>query len=169
MQEVLLNRVDAATKTNVFAPRRFAGALQRDDRALGHEVECGSSFHGQRWPCMVCEHEDRYVIDRVLAPPPAPAFIWPGAPDGPKHVSSQNPRADVMETPRGVIIVDAGFSCVAAKQVFLKGSSGERPGVQRAPTHTQWIVQILVRSSAKAIERNGETFYAKFGHAVFSV
>ncbi len=77
--KILLNDVDAATRSHVFAPCRLAGALERDDRAFGHEVEGRSAFHDQRCACVVGQHEHRDVIDRILAPPAAPALIRPGA------------------------------------------------------------------------------------------
>lgn len=77
--KILLNDVDAATHSHVLAPCCLAGALKRDDGAFCHEVEGRSSFHDKRCTCVVGQHEHRDVIDRILAPPPAPALVRPGA------------------------------------------------------------------------------------------
>ena len=37
--------------------------------------------------------------------------------------------------------------------------------MKRGAAHPEWVVDVLVRASTEAVERDGKTFYTKLGHA----
>ena len=80
-----------------------------------------------------------------------------------EHIPPQDPCANILKTPRGKVIVNAGFATRIAVQHPLKGLGGNRPFVKRSSALAQRMVQVLVRPSAKAVDRNRKTLYAKFG------
>lgn len=43
------------------------------------------------------------------------------------------------------------------------------PAMQRGTAYAQWMGQVLIRPGTIAVQRNGEAFYAKFGHGAAAV
>ena len=164
--KVLLDRTDTATNAHIFASSRFPGTLECDFRAFGDEVKGRSALHDQRCTRVVGQHENRHVVYGILAPPTAPTLIRPGSATWPKHVPAQDPGADIAETTCSEVFVDAIFSGIAAEQLLLKGARGKCPGVQRSASDPERLVQSLIRPGAEAVQGDGETLYAKFGHGV---
>src|SRR5262249_44509751 len=113
----------------------FRGALQRGVDAMVDEVECGAAVHGDRWPGIVREHEYGGVARGISAPPPLPVVIRPGPPDWPKHMSADDPRSDVGESPRRKVVIDSHGAAVTSEHL-LKGSRGANPLVQCATSHS---------------------------------
>src|SRR5262249_29983836 len=91
---------DAAAKADILAAGGIEGALERGLAASGDEMNRGPPRHGDRLPRIVREHEDGNVIGRVVAPPAFPSLIRPGTTDGPEHVATQDPGADIGEAAR---------------------------------------------------------------------
>ena len=81
-------------------------------------------------------------------------------------IAAQYPGADIAETTCSEVFVDAIFSGIAAEQLLLKGARGKCPGVQRSAADPERLVQSLIRPGAEAVQGDGETLYAKFGHGV---
>jgi hypothetical protein len=75
--------------------------------AVRNEVERSITLQGQGTARMMCKHEGRSVIRGIVAPPPLPSVVGPGAAYGSKHVSPDDPRADVVEATRDEVIVNA--------------------------------------------------------------
>lgn len=150
--KVLLDDIDPATDANIFASGGLPGALKSDDSTFCHEVKGRSAVHDERWARVVGEHEHGDVIHRVVAPPTPPTLVRPGTTNWPKHVSAEDPRADVLESSSGKLIVDARFPAIATKQLLLKGSSGDQPTMQRSAANAQWIVDVLVWASAETVQ-----------------
>src|SRR3984893_2400902 len=94
--KILLNRCNTATNSYVSVFRSLFRTLQRGMDSVGDEVKRGPAFHLDRLACMMRQHKSRHMIWRFLAPPSFPRVIWPRTADRSKHVSSQNPRADVL-------------------------------------------------------------------------
>jgi uncharacterized membrane protein len=86
--QVLANGGNPTAESDILAVGRLHRASQRGMDAIGHEVERRSALHGDGRTSMVRQHEDRYVIGRVVAPPPLPAVVGPGAPHRPEHVAA---------------------------------------------------------------------------------
>jgi hypothetical protein len=117
---------------------------------------------GRAW---VSQYEHRHVIHRVLAPPArAPALIGPGPANRPEHVPAENPGSDVLKAPGGKVFVDAVLPAVVAEHVPLKRPRGHGPAMQRGATHAERVVEVLVPARAEAVQGDGETFDAEFGH-----
>ena len=152
LAKILLNDIDAATKTNILAFGRFARLRQGGGNAFRNEVEGRSSFHDQRCACVVGQHEHRAVIDRIFAPPTPPAFIWPGSANRPEHVPAENPSPDVLKASSGKVIINARSSAIATEQVLLERSCGQGPAMKRGAAHAEWVVDILVWASAETVE-----------------
>lgn len=122
--KILLDDIDSATNANIFASGGFPGALKSDGSTFRHEVKGRSAVHDKRWARVVREHEYGEVIHRVITPPTPPAFVRPWTTNRPKHISAEDPCADILETSSGKLIVDARFPAIAAKQLLPNGSSG---------------------------------------------
>lgn len=162
--KILLDDIDSATNANILASGGFPGALKSDGSAFRHETKGRSTVHDERWARVVREHEYGDMIDGVLAPPTSPTLVRPWTTNRPEHVPAEDPCANVLEPSGGVFIVDARLPAIATKQPLLNGSSGNQPAMKRGAADAQWIGDVLVRASAEAVQRNGETLYAKPGH-----
>src|SRR5579859_5191672 len=106
--EILLNRRDSAADPYIFVLGSFLSALQGGVDSVGNKVERCSAFHLEWFPGMVRQHKRRHMIRRFFTPPPFPRLVRPGAADRPKHVASQNPRADVLHAPPRPLIINPG-------------------------------------------------------------
>jgi hypothetical protein len=149
--KILLDDIDSATNANIFASGGFPGALKSDGSTFRHEVKCRSAVHDKWWARVVREHEYGDVIHRVLAPPTPPALVRPWTANRPKHISAEDPCADVLETSSGELIVYASFPAISTKQLLLNGSSGDQPTMKRSAANAQWIVDVLVWASAETV------------------
>jgi hypothetical protein len=151
MAKILLDDIDSATNANIFASGGFPGALKSNGSAFRHELKGRSAVHGKRRARVVCEHENRDVIDRVLAPPTPPALIRPWTTNRPKHISTEDPCADVLEASSGKLIVDARFPAIATEELLLDRPSGDQPTMKQSAANAQWIVDVLVWASAETV------------------
>src|SRR5690349_24857485 len=96
----------------------------------GHEMKHGAAFHGEGWPGMMRQHENRRVIGRVVAPPAFPALVRPLATDGSEHVPPENPCTDIGDAARGEIIIDASFPAALAPMHGAAGAGRNEPFMQ---------------------------------------
>src|SRR5512146_2748997 len=118
-------------------------------------MEGRAALHLERLSRVMREHEDRCVVGRALSPPAAPALVRPGSADGPEHVTSQDPRADILESLCGEVVVDPGFTAFLTKH--LPGRTrGKHPLVQRSAAPSERVAEALVRPGAITIQREGE-------------
>src|SRR2546426_5251908 len=131
--------------------RRALCPLQRSVNSLGDEPKLRAARHPERRPWMMRQHEDGGVIRRLLSPPALPAAIRPGAPDGTKHITPENPGADSGQAFGGNIIVDARLATFIAVHV-LPDTGVEKPVHQREPADPDRILKILVRPSTVAVD-----------------
>src|SRR3954454_15515626 len=110
--------------------------------AAGDEVEGRPAFHLDRLVRVMGEHEHRRVVRRLGTPPAAPVLI-PLAADRPEHVPPHDVRAARAHEPAGGRPVGVVGALVA-----------EMPGMDLAPTLTEWIVAALVRPGDETVERD---------------
>jgi hypothetical protein len=102
--------------------------------------------------------EDKYlrVIRRIVTPPAFPLIIGPCTANWAKHVAPENPCPDSVETPfRKIVIHTRGAIFLALH--FLKRARLDNPLMQVFLADIQRIVDILVWTSPKSIERNSKT------------
>src|SRR6266487_3790599 len=129
---------------NVYAA--VAGPLARlcvsGAEAAGDEVEGRPAFHLDRLVSVMGEHKDRRVVRRLGTPPAAPVLI-PLAADRPEHVPPHDVRAAWAHEPVGRRRVGVVGALVA-----------EMPGMELAPTLTEWILAALVGASDETVERD---------------
>src|SRR5437667_5871700 len=113
------------------------------------------------------EHKDRRVIRRVVTPPAFPTLIRPWSAHRDKHIPSKNIRADILKTPCGNVVVDAGLAIFTAVHP-LPGARGKEPVKHSEPANSERILRVLIRPRAVTIDRDRETVDAKFGHGASS-
>src|SRR5580693_1970136 len=123
--QILLNRSNAPADPNVLAIRCRGSSLQGGVNSIRDEMEGRSTLHLDRRAWMAGQHEHRDVIRRNISPPAFPSLIRPGSPHGSEHVPSHDPGADVLEAPRGKVIVYPSSAGVVTKHAL------ERPGPER--------------------------------------
>ena len=108
--KILPDRGYAAAKADVLTIGRVDGALERRVQPIGDKVEGRTPTHGERWPRVVGEDEDRGVVRRCLTPPSFPTIVGPGSSDRPEHVSPHNPRTDIGESARRELLEETGYA-----------------------------------------------------------
>src|SRR6266704_3316543 len=73
--KVLLDRGDSAVKSHISSIGSFRGAFQRGMHVVRDEVKCRVVVHRDRCTWVIGQHEDRYVIRRVVTPPTFPDVV----------------------------------------------------------------------------------------------
>src|SRR5262249_29161032 len=141
--EVLTNRRDAAAEPDVLAVGSLAGPIERFADAARNEVKGGSAVHRNRLSRVVSQHEHRRVVRGIVPPPAAPALVGPRSANRAEHVAAEDPRADVRESLRGEVVVDARRAAALAVRL-LKGSRRNEPLVQRFAADAEWVLESLV-------------------------
>src|SRR5258707_1168935 len=109
-------------------------------------MKCGATCHLERSSLVMREYKNRRVIRRLISPPAFPLIrpLWPIPAHRPKHISSENVRANILETPRGNIVVDAGLAIFVAMHP-LPGARGKEPVKHSEPSNPERILKILPR------------------------
>ncbi len=118
------------------------------------------------------EHKDRHMVWRIVSPPSVPGITCrrcPRTPNRPKHIAAQNPGSDIFERTHTKIVVDTlgsvAHSPVAVLTVhLLKYFCLQKPAVQFHSSNAQRIINILARTGAEAVKRDGKGCNADFGH-----
>src|SRR6266851_4587559 len=154
---------DAAAQPDIFSFRSLSSARERIVDAIRDEVEGGPTTHSQGTARVSGENEDRSVIRRIFAPPPLPSVVRPRASHRPKHVSPDDPRADVFEATCDEVIINACFPTILAHH-SLKSTRFEGPFVECKSTNPEWILKALTWTSTVPIYRHPNTVNAKLGH-----
>jgi hypothetical protein len=141
--EVLPDRRDTTAEANILTVGCVGRPLQRGMDSVRDEVKGCSAVHGDWWPGVIGEHEDRRVVRRVVAPPPLPGVVGPGSADRSEHVAAEDPRSDVCETARHEVVVDPAHTAIFALHL-LKGARGDYPIVQSETADTERVVEVLL-------------------------
>src|SRR5579859_3666700 len=135
--QVLLNRGDASSDADIQTIRRLSGQPQRGVDAIRYKVECCSAVHDDRFAGMVRQYKNGHAIRRSVAPPTLPLVVGPGAANRAEHVSTQNPRADILKASRSEIVVDARGAALSADHCLLERACRKYPFVQGHSTHSK--------------------------------
>jgi len=149
--QVLSNRGNAATQSNVEAARGFPCPLERRVNAISYEMENCPASHLDRGTRVMRQDEDRCVVGRLVAPPAFPGVIRPASADGPEHVSAEDPRADARESTGGDIVVDAFFARFRAVHL-LEGARMKEPVDQFGTIDAERVLEILIRARTVTVE-----------------
>src|SRR5262245_36480233 len=99
---------------------------------------------------MMGEDEHRRVVRRFLSPPTFPVFVRPRPANRAKHVSPENPGADVGEPLLDDFVVDAGFAATLSMH-FLPKSPVKQPIHQLNAANAQRVLKVLARTRAITI------------------
>jgi hypothetical protein len=156
----------SASDSDILSVGGNASLFKRDANPVGNEMKGRASLHYEWRTRMISEHENLRMIYRVITPPTPPALIKLGTAHWPEHISAHNPSTNIVEAPRGKVVVDPGLSVFASKVLRLKRASSERPSMKGSSANTKRVLQALVRTCAKAVNRNGEAFHTEFSHLV---
>src|SRR3954469_4484945 len=140
--EGLAHSRGAARDVYAALPGPLARLCVSGVEAAGDEVEGRPTFHLDRLVSVMGEHKDRRVVRRLGTPPAAPVLI-PFAADRPEHVAPHDVRAARTHEPVGRRRVGVVGALVA-----------EMPGMDLAPSLTEWILAALVGSSDETVERD---------------
>jgi hypothetical protein len=151
LSKVLANRSDSATKPDVFPICGFGGPSECVLDAISDEVERCATLHDDRTPRVVREYENRSVVRWIFAPPTFPTIVGPRSSDRPEHVAAQDPSSNIIESTNCKIVIDTDRAALFAMHL-LKGPSRERPFEYRFSANAKWVVEILIRASAKAVD-----------------
>src|SRR5437764_15225719 len=114
-------------------------------------MEGRPAFELDRLVLVVCEHEDRSVVRGLVAPPAAPVAL-PRTANRPEHVASHHVRAAWAEQQ------------VACASVGVVQRLVEMPAMQLDTATAEGVLEALVRSCDKTVERNGH-MRGGFAHA----
>src|SRR5262249_13840570 len=128
--QIFLDGGDAAAEADILAAGGFESALERGLDAIGDEVKGRAARHADRRPRVVREHEDRHVIGQVVAPPAFPGLVRPWPTNGPEHVATQDPGADIGKAARRKVVIWPSRSTTLAEH-GLKRAGRHKPLVQR--------------------------------------
>jgi hypothetical protein len=112
---------------------------------------------------MIGENEDGSVIRRIFAPPPLPSVVGPRAAHRPKHVSPDDPCADVVKATCDEVIINACFPAILAHH-SVKSARFEGPFVECKSPNPEWILEALTWASTVPIYRHPKTVNAKLRH-----
>src|SRR5256885_7330235 len=163
--EILAYRGRPAADLDIALARRLPGATECFLDSTGDEMKDGPTFHRDRFARVVRQHEHRYVIRRVLAPPAAPLVAGPRPAHGTEHVSAHDIRTDAFPEALGKIVV--GTRRPARFSVYLaKRARADVPAVHLLATHAEWVLQSLAGSGPVSVERDREVVDAQFGHGI---
>src|SRR5436305_14363598 len=132
----------AARDVYAALPGRLARLCVSGVEAAGDEVEGRPAFQLDWLVGVVGEHKHRRVVRRLGTPPAAPVLI-PLAADRPEHVPPHDVRAARTHEPLGRHRVSVVRTLVA-----------EMPGMELAPSLTEWILAALVGASDETVDRD---------------
>src|SRR5919106_5503276 len=166
LTKVLLNGVRTTTNAHVHPVGGLARLVESLMNAACDKMERRVAFHLYGRARVMGQDEDGNVIGRVVPPPPLPFIVWPRPTDRSEHVPSEDPGADILEAPRGEVLVDAGRALVATHDVALECPRREEPLVELLPANAERIVDVLIRTCSVSVERDGEAFNSYLGHLV---
>ena len=160
---VLLDRSDTTTQSNIFAIGGINGARKSAFNPIGDEMECRATGHSDRLARVMSQNEDSGMIRWSITPPALPVQIRPGSANRPEHVTTKNPSTHVTETASSKVIINTRRAATFPVHV-LKGFGMEGPFVQSEPSNAKRILEVLIRSRTESVNRYGKTLYAQLGH-----
>jgi hypothetical protein len=151
-REILLEDLGATAERHILAIGCLACLLESRLDAVGDEKECRASLHGQRLPRVMCEHENRVVEWRVIAPPSLPWVLAPRPAHRAEHVATHDRRTDVLKSLAQHIVINSRLAVYIAVQ-RAEGFGGKGPVVNMERPFAERILNALVRPGDVAVER----------------
>src|SRR5437667_6711182 len=103
--EILAHRGRPAADLDIELARGLTGATERFLDSAGDEMKDGPAFHRDRFARVVRQHEHRYVIRRVLAPPAVSLVVGPRGADGAALVLAHDIHTEAFPVALGRIVV----------------------------------------------------------------
>jgi len=65
-----------------------------------------AAVYGEGWSRLMREHKNMRMVRRIVSSPAFPGVIFPGIPNRPEHITTQDPGADIFERLNGKIVID---------------------------------------------------------------
>jgi hypothetical protein len=161
----LLDRRNTSSDPNVFSVCCGGSTLHGSVNAVGNEMERSLPRHKDGGSRVVSQHEHGSMVRRIFAPPTLPGFVRPGPPDGPKHVSTDDPCSDIVETASREIIVNSRCAAVVPEHA-LKGASREHPIVQCRAANSKRVLKVLTWTSTVSIDGNPKRVDSELCHSL---
>src|SRR5690606_13882002 len=96
--QILANHRDATTDAHIPVSGCRLRQGQRFVDATGDEMKRRAPVHYRRFASMLGQHKGWYMIRRTLSPPAAPTVIRPRTAHRAEHITTENPRVDILET-----------------------------------------------------------------------
>jgi len=150
----------SATEPDILTIRRLGGSLECSVDTVSDKIEGCTAGHRNRCTWVVGKHKDRTMIRGYVSPPAVPCIVGPVASDRPEHITSHDPRSDVVEASRSESVINASRTSVTPEH-FSKSTGSEGPFVKRNAAGAKRIVEILVGTRAIAVEGNREALNAE--------
>src|SRR5438045_457448 len=114
---------------------------------------------------MVGQHEGRHMIGRLFTPPSFPRVVRPGPAHRSKHVTAQNPRADVLHSEARPLVINISRTTFMAVHL-LPCTRGEEPLKQFRISNAKGSFNALPRPCGVTIKRDSECAYTDFAHVL---
>src|SRR5689334_8045843 len=115
LTKILPDSVRSASDAHIHSVGCVARPVKRLVNAARDEMERRSAFHLDGRPRVMSQDESWNVIGWVVPPPASPVHVGPGAANRSEHVPSENPGANILEAPRGEVVIDPRCATVGAK------------------------------------------------------
>src|SRR4029077_1223325 len=100
---------------------------------------------------MIGQDKDLSVIRGGLAPPPFPRVVRPRTPHRSKHISPEDPRADIFETTDGEVVINTRVAAVFSRH-GVEHACFEQPLVQHKGADPEWIFKALALARTKSVD-----------------
>src|SRR5215470_17508954 len=133
--EVLLNGRNTATEAHIFISCGLLRSLQSRLNSVSHRVKLCPALHLKWFPLVMSEYKCTAHDKEALRPPSSPRIIRPRAPHRPKHVASQNPRANIFHSSPRPFVIHTGRATVLPVHLFPR-ADGEEPLKQLRATNS---------------------------------
>ena len=160
--QILPDCRNPAAKPDILTVRCVHRLFKCGVDAIGNKMKSRASAHVERCARVMGKHENRSVERRIVAPPSLPNVISPGPSDRSEHISTNNPRSDVVEAACDKVIVNTRGAAIRA-MYLSKGTCAKDPFVQRHAPDAKWMIEILTGAGPVAIKRDRKAD-AKLGH-----
>src|SRR5437762_4867874 len=163
--KVLPNRGRSAADANVLITGRRSGFFESGLNAVGDEIKGRTALHLNRFAVVVSQDKCWNVIRRLVTPPALPTVIGPRPANRPEHIAAEYPCALIGHTFFGKAVINAGLAAFLTMH-FAKDARIEKPFHQLGASSAKRILQVLIRTRGKAIQRDGKTLHYDFWHRI---
>jgi hypothetical protein len=152
--QVLLRSARAARQRYVLPARRAPGLIQRTLDPVGHEHKARAALHDQGVARVMRQHEHRVMKRRISTPPAVPGIrLSPRARTATEHIAAHDGRANVGKFflhHRRALVHHAAIHAMWTPPSLQR----EYPLVQLLAANAEWLLQTLVRTGDKPVQRH---------------